>query len=159
MLEPMKIQDITDYLSAMDGILVLKPQPGDGTPEIAWGDLFFYYAPDGVVPKSQPFATIVTKNYPDDDTSRLDRPDAFRVNIAAGSALFQTWTADSLSGRDTDDVVIAHPVYSSQKWLAVVNPGPRTSTTVEELLVAAYQLARERFHRQLRSRHGGRGVG
>ena len=57
--------------------------------QIAWGDTFFYYAPDGVVPSAtQPFATIVTKNYPGDETSRLDRPDVFRVNMAAGREEF-----------------------------------------------------------------------
>jgi hypothetical protein len=51
----------------------------------SWGDLFFYYAPDGVVPTAgQPFATIVTKHYPDDAGSRLARPGAFRLNVAAG---------------------------------------------------------------------------
>lgn len=141
----MQIQDIINRVSAMDGVLVLQPQPGDGSPEIAWGDVFFYYAPDGVVPKTQPFATIVTKDYPDDDSSRLDRPDAFRLNIAAGSALFRSWTDVELSG---DDVILAHPVYSAQNWLAVVNPGKGTATAVEELLRSAHRLARERFLRR-----------
>ncbi|BDY29738.1 DUF6194 family protein [Mycolicibacterium mageritense] len=78
----MTIQELVDLIGAMDGVLVLQPQPGDGSPEIAWGDVFFYYAPDGVLPKTQPFATIVTKDYPGDDTCRLDRPGAFRLNIA-----------------------------------------------------------------------------
>ncbi len=60
----MSIDEIIAFVDAMEGVLILKPQPGDGSPEISWGDVFFYYAPDGVVPKSQPFATIVTKDYP-----------------------------------------------------------------------------------------------
>lgn len=37
---------------------------GGSTP--AWGDAFFCYAPDGVTPRmTQPYGTIVTKNYPD----------------------------------------------------------------------------------------------
>ena len=39
---------IIDTVRGFDGVLVLAPQPGDGTPEIAWGDAFFYYAPDGL---------------------------------------------------------------------------------------------------------------
>lgn len=148
MLEPMKIQDIIEHLSAMDGVLTLKPQPGDRSPEIAWGDVFFYYAPDGVVPKSQPFATIVTKDYPGDNTSQLDWPDAFRLNIAAGAAQVRTWAGSEPKDSGVDDVVFAHPVYGSQNWLAVVNPGRRTSTAIEELLQSAHRLARERFHRR-----------
>jgi hypothetical protein len=155
----MQIQDIIERLTAMDGVLVLKPQPGDGSPEIAWGDVFFYYAPDGVVPKSQPFATIVTKDYPGDGTSRLSRPDAFRVNIAAGAEQFRTWTgfepkdtASDSADASVSDVVIPHPVYGNLSWLAVVNPGPNTAAAIEDLLQIAYGLARQRF-----GRHANRG--
>ena len=69
------IDEIIGFVDGLDGVLALRPVPGDGTPEIAWGDTFFYYAPNGVVPQNtQPFATIVTKNYPGDDRSELDPP-------------------------------------------------------------------------------------
>jgi hypothetical protein len=44
--------------------------------------------------------------------------------------------------------VIAHPVYGTLGWLAVVNPGPRTEAAVRELLDAAYRLARARHERR-----------
>lgn len=135
----MLIQDLIDLISGMDGVLALKPQPGDGTPEIAWGDVFFYYAPDGVVPKTQPFATIITKDYPDDDARRLDRPDAYRLNISAGTAA---------ETEPKDDTVIAHPVYGRQGWVAIVNPGPNTEGTAKQFLDEAYQRARQRFERR-----------
>ena len=124
--------------------MTLKPGPGDGSPEISWGDLFFYYAPDGVVPRTQPFATVVTKDYPGDEGSRLSRPDAFRLNIAAGKQAFvrhtghepREPTADEPDPSE-DDTVFAHPVYGSLGWLAVVNPGARTDGTVRELSRAA----------------------
>jgi len=65
----MTIDDIIDQVAALDGVLVLRPQPGDGSPQISWGDVFFYYAPTGEVPRTQPFATIVTKDYPDEPAS------------------------------------------------------------------------------------------
>lgn len=75
------------------GVLALTQGPGDEWPELSWGDAFFYYSPDGVVPaRIQPFATVMTKNYPGDEASRLDRPDTFRVNIAAGKDAFLQWT-------------------------------------------------------------------
>lgn len=64
-LELMSIDDIIDHVAPLAGVLVLRPHPGDGSPDISWGDVFVYYAPDGQVPATQPFATIVTKDYPE----------------------------------------------------------------------------------------------
>lgn len=146
----MTMDEIISFVSGFDGVLAFRPVEGDGSPEIAWGDTFFYYSTDGRTPtESQPFATIVTKNYPDDDVSRLDRPGAFRVNVAAGKDVFTQWTGHA--PRDTkavasaqDDAVIAHPVYGTVGWLAVTNPGPRTDPVVRELLRAAYERTRQR---------------
>lgn len=75
----MDIDDIIDHATTLEFVLVLRPQPGDGSPEVSWRDAFFYYAPDGQVPATQPFATIVTKDYPDEPPSRMGPPDAFRI--------------------------------------------------------------------------------
>jgi hypothetical protein len=155
----MTIDEIISFVDGLDGVLILRPGPGDGTPEIAWGDTFFYYSPSGVVPQTtQPFATIVTKDYPGDDTSELDDPEAFRVNVAAGKGAFVRWTGHSpkesvanTNDPSASDVVIAHPVYGSLSWLAVKNPAERTDETLRELLQNAYQLARSRYERRARS--------
>lgn len=152
----MTMEEIISFVAGLDDVLALTPEPGDGTPEIAWGDTFFYYSPDGVVPQAtQPFATIMTKDYPGDDKSELDRPEAFRVNVAAGKETFVRWTGHSPrdSAEYTDDpsasdVVIAHPVYGSLGWLAIKNPGERTDETLRELLHTAHQLARSRYERR-----------
>ncbi|MEU8705012.1 DUF6194 family protein [Streptomyces sp. NPDC048565] len=154
----MTIDEIIEFVEGLDGVLTVRPVPGDGSPEISWGDAFFYHAPDGVVPRAtQPFATIVTKNYPGDERSRLDRPDAFRVNVTAGKEAFGTWTghapgAQGEPGPGDDpgavDTVIAHPVYGSAAWLAVVNPGPRTEAVVRRLLREAHDRARARRERR-----------
>ncbi|MFE1793551.1 DUF6194 family protein [Streptomyces sp. NPDC059525] len=152
----MTSEEIIGFVNTLDGVLTLRPAPGDGTPEISWGDTFFYYAPDGVTPTaSQPFATVVTKDYPDDESSRLDRPGAFRVNIAAGKDAFIRWTGhaprEPVSAEvdpSAADTVIAHPVYGSLGWLAVVNPGERTQAATRELLRTAHHLARSRHGRR-----------
>ena len=151
----MTIDEIVEAIEALGGVLTLRPRPGDGSPEISWGDLFFYHAPDGVLPASQPFATVVTKDHPGDGGSRLDRPGAFRLNVAAGSAEFRRWTGreprqPATDGPDpsTPDVVIAHPVYGELGWLAVVDPGPRTEEPVRDLLRTAHRLARARSERR-----------
>ncbi|MEU9256144.1 DUF6194 family protein [Streptomyces sp. NPDC048270] len=152
----MTSEEIIGFVDALDGVLTLRPAPGDGSPEISWGDTFFYYAPDGVTPTAtQPFATVVTKNYPGDETSRLDRPDTFRVNIAAGKEAFIQWTghaprepASPEGDPGATDTVIAHPVYGRLGWLAVVNPGERTEAATRQLLRAAHHLARSRHERR-----------
>jgi hypothetical protein len=154
------MEEIVRFVDGLDGVLTQRAQSGDGSPEIAWGDTFFYYAPDGVVPQAtQPFATIVTKNYPGDDSSRLDRPGVFRVNVAAGKEEFIAHTGRTPRDIDDDadagapapdalDAVIPHPVYGSLGWLAVNNPGPATEVEVRRLLQQAYRLARARYLRR-----------
>lgn len=151
----MTIDEIIDLLGNLDGVLAVTPGPGDGSPEISWGDTFFYYSPDGVAPEAtQPFATIVTKNYPGDERSGLDRPDTFRVNVAAGEESFVSRTGHAPREPAVDDdpgvtdTVIAHTVYGSVGWLAVVNPGRRTDTATRELLHNAFHLARTRYERR-----------
>ncbi|GAB7045807.1 DUF6194 family protein [Catenuloplanes indicus] len=150
------MDEIIAYVSGLDrGVLVLRPREGDGTPELAWGDAFFYHSPDGSVPTTiQPFATIVTKNYPDDESSRLDRPDTFRVNVHVPKEDFIRLTG--YAPRDAGqvradpsepDTVVPHPVYGTMSWLSIVNPGARTGETVRELLRTAHGVARSRYER------------
>lgn len=156
----MTIDEIIDFVQGLDGVLTVRPAPGDGSPEISQGDVFFFYAPDGAVPEaSQPFATVVTKDYPGDESARLDRPDTFRVSVAAPRETFLAWTGHAprdRPGEDRDpgtfDTVAAHPVYASAGWLAVVNPGPRTATATRTLLLDAWRAARARHERRTGSR-------
>jgi len=155
----MTTEEIIGLIAGLDGVLALTPSAGDDWPELSWGDAFFYYSPDGVVPTNvQPFATIVTKNYPGDETSRLDRPDTFRVNIHAGKEEFAKRLGRApreAAGTDVDpgveDTVIAHPVYGAAGWLAIVNPGSKTEAATRELLETAYGLARARYERRAES--------
>lgn len=138
----MTIDEISAYVESLGDVLTMRPAPGDGTPEVAWGDLFFYYAPDGVVPNGQPFATVVTKDYPDEPSSAL-LPGDFRVNIDSGRR-GQAETADA-SQRDQ---VMAHPVYGTLGWVCVVQPGPDSGAEVQSLLAEAHDAARRRWERR-----------
>lgn len=145
----MDMSTIIELVSEWEGTLVVLPAPGDGTPEIAWGDAFFYYAPDQVMPTNrQPFATIVTKDYPDDHRSRLYREGHYRVNIHPGTSSFSTWTKDNTAGADATDSIFAHPAYGDAGWLAVINPGAKTSGAVRALLREAFDLDRNRYERR-----------
>jgi hypothetical protein len=90
----------------------------------------------------QPYATIVTKDYPGDGESHLDDRDRWRVNVHVGRARFTELTRDppdDVARRDFSltGVIMPHPVYGSLGWIAVVNPGERTTDTLLELLRAA----------------------
>jgi hypothetical protein len=157
----MSMEQIIATVRGFDGGLVVSPAPGGDFPEVAWGDSFFYYATDGQMPQNvQPFATIVTKNYPGDIASDLDPPHRWRVNVHVDRATFSALTGEEPGNlnrpRDyaTTDVVLPHPVYGSLSWIAVVNPGDQTYDTVLALLRAAHQAARARFERRQETQPG-----
>lgn len=151
----MSMDQLLQTIQAFDGVLELAPDEGSAFPEIAWGDHFFYYAPDGQVPtREQPYATIVTKNYPDDVQSDLDEPDRWRLNIHVGTKAFLELTGeDPRSEAKTwdyaiADVVLPHLEYRRQGWVSIVNPGPNTHGLATRLLRQAHKDAQHRAARR-----------
>lgn len=152
----MTMQEILAELRTYDGLLELAPQPGSRHPELAWGDYFFYYAPDGVVPRNrQPYATIVTQDYPDDAKSRLDDDDRWRLNIHVGPAVFAEllgYPPEQSDGVGVDysitDAFLPHPLYGAYGWVCVVNPARVTTPRVLETLRVAHQDDRRRVERR-----------
>ena len=151
----MSMQQIIDEVQGLDGALVVLPGPGDGTPELAWGDAFFSFAPDGRMPQhTQPYGTIVTKDYPDDTASDLDADGRWRVNVHVDRAALVELTGEEPRhlerSRDftATDVVNPHPVYGVLGWVSVVVPGERTMSTVLALLRSAHDAARARAERR-----------
>ena len=151
----MTMEQIISSVRELDGILVLAPQAGSEFPPIAWGDSFFYYAPDGQVPQNtQPFGTIVTKDYPDDTASLLDAEGRWRVNIHVDHETFVRLTGeeprDLSRPRDfaASDQVNPHPVYGSLGWVSIVNPGAAMTDVAIDLLRDAHHAARARYERR-----------
>ncbi len=121
----------------------------DRSPEISWGDVFFYVAPNGIVPSGQPFATIITKDYPGEPSAGLDRPGSFRFNVFAGRhAEPGAPHVGSAADPGTPDLLMPHPAYAELGWLAVVDPGERTREQVLALLRAAHAAALARWQRR-----------
>jgi hypothetical protein len=156
----MTLEQILTEIRHYAGLLELAPQAGSEHPEISWGDFFFYYAPDGEVPRNrQPYATIVTKDYPDDVESRLNMPGRWRLNIHVGSEMFTDLVGypPELIGESTidlsqTDVFLPHPSYGAYGWVAIVNPGPRTTTRALAALCQAHLADQHRvLRRQNRS--------
>ncbi len=151
----MSMEQIITAVRGFEGSHVLVPGPGDGSPEAAWGDAFFFYAPDGrPSPTVQPYGTVVTGDQPGDTASGLDRPGRWRVNCRVEKAEFRRLTGEEprslVLPRDftAADVVLPHPVYGALGWVAVVNPGERTLGTVLGLLRDAHEAARARYERR-----------
>ncbi|WP_127572343.1 DUF6194 family protein [Georgenia faecalis] len=151
----MSMERLLQTIRAFDGLLELAPTEGSASPEIAWGDHFFYYAPDGEVPaREQPYATIVTKNYPGDTMSDLDHPGRWRLNIRVGTEAFAELTGEhprtAVASWDyaAADRVLPHPVYRAQGWVSIVNPAGSTHALAARLLRQAHEAAQRRAERR-----------
>lgn len=152
----LSIEQIIAAVQRLEGALVVAPAAGDPAfPDLAWGDAFFYYAPDGEMPRTvQPYGTIVTKDYPDDTASNLDPADRWRVNVHVDRATYEELVGEreavAHGARDlaASDVVLPHPVYAAAGWVSVVNPGRESADVVLRLLRDAHDAARARFERR-----------
>ncbi|MFF1560599.1 DUF6194 family protein [Streptomyces sp. NPDC058279] len=143
------MEQIIATVRGFAGALVVVAEPDSGAPEVAWGDAFFFYAPEGRVPGNvQPYGTIVSKNYPDDTASDLDPPDRRRVNVHVDRAAYRELIGEGPHDYTAVDQVLPHPVYGALGWICVVNPGERTTGTLLRLLRSAHDAARCRFERR-----------
>ncbi|MER7011787.1 DUF6194 family protein [Saccharopolyspora sp. NPDC000359] len=148
--------DIIEHARGLPGVVADTVDAASGAPEIAWGDTFIHHNPDGRAPADRdfPFATIVTKDHPGFDTaSNLNRPGVHRLNINVGRAAFQqlighTPAAHASHHDEFDytalDQVLPHPVYATQGWISILNPGPRTAEQALTLLTHAHARAAQR---------------
>lgn len=147
--------DVIEFVRAeLEGTVVVVASEDHGDPDVAWGDTFFFYDPDGItVPERRlPFATIVTNDYPGfDEASNLRRTGVYRVNAWVSRDTFELETSsDEASAIDYAalDKVMPHPVYGPQSWLSVLNPGPDTADRVHALLAEAHDRAKTRYEKQ-----------
>ena len=140
---------IRRYISAeFEGVVVTIAAEDNGAPQVSWGDTFFICDPHGDLPESKqfPFATIVTQDYGDfDNTSNLNRPGVFRLNIGVSKETFER-LFPSAEGFDFTalDRLMPHPVYGGNHWVSVLNPGDETFDALRPLLEEAYAISRER---------------
>ena len=152
--------EVVELMSTLPGVAVVTATQESGAPEIAWGDTFVFYDPTGTDAAAQrfPFATIVTKDYTGFDmASNLDRPGVFRVNVAVGSRRFAElfgYPPGAHGDHETEhdyaalDRLVPHPVYASQGWVSIVNPGEDTGPRLRDLLEGAHALAKGRHDRR-----------
>ena len=155
----MSESDLLDFGESLPGVVVMTADEASGAPASAWGDSFFYYDPDDDdANRRMPFTTIVVSNYPGfDEASELDRPGVHRLNIAVGRAVYAELlghTPDEHAARSGDydyaelDRILPHPIYASQAWVSILNPGERTGDQARALISAARDLAAQRHDRR-----------
>ncbi len=153
----MELDELVSWIrSNLADVHVVVASEETGAPEGSWGDVFVMHDVPAETHAGFPFATIVTQDQPGfDDRSRLDRADAFRVNIQVGRKRAAELLGRPAARSDPDDADVAeadrllpHPVYSPQGYVSVVNPGDATTELVRQLL----QEAHARSHARLRKR-------
>jgi hypothetical protein len=153
--------EMVDFLSSLDGVVAVVASAESGAPEVAWGDWFFYYDPEGSETNQQlPFATVVVTDYPGwDSQSQLDRDGVFRLNVAVGRGAYEHLIGHPAAAGHAEhsgdydyaelDVLLPHPIYAAQGWVSIVNPGPRTAVLAKRLVADAHELAQRRWWRRL----------
>jgi uncharacterized protein DUF6194 len=148
--------DIVQFVATLPRAAAMMASQATGAPEVAWGDWFFFYDREGETPPDRrfPFGTIVTKDYDGWDTfSQLNRPGVFRLNIAVGRHRFEDLMGyppaehakkQQLFDYTALDRLLPHPVYGSQGWVSILNPGDTTGEQAKSLLTEAHARATER---------------
>jgi hypothetical protein len=125
------------------------------------GDTFLIYDPGRDLPPERqlPFATIVTADRYD-AVSALDRPGAYRLNLGLTKATYSSLFGAAPKQRDehgvlqtgfdyaATDTLMPHPIYASQYWVSIVNPGEESWTRVLDLLAEAREFAARKYANQ-----------
>lgn len=142
--------EVLVLLRGLPGVRLFTASADNDAPQVAWGDTFCYYDPEGTEDQKWPFATVVVHDTPGwDEASDLGRPGAFRVNLHVGRAHVPDAPKDI--DYSQPDVVLPHPQYAAQGWVAIVSPANR------ELLLQLSSTAHERVAKNRPGPHPGTG--
>jgi hypothetical protein len=134
----MLLGELVEYVSSHYPGVDVVTYPPDASPT-AW---FFSLDAEKHWPN---FATIVTTDEHDTEpNSNLAARGAYRLNIGVGRDRFERLVDLSKSHDYTAfDVILPHPTYAKQRWLAIVNPSRATfDDVVRPLLDEAYDRIR-----------------
>lgn len=159
----------TDQLDAGDVVRCIAARPGVVVVEVA-GDAFLFHDPDADHPDDRmlPFATVVTGDR-HDRASDLDREGAFRLNLGLTRATYRSLFGPPPTRRDEHGVLdtgfdhtvagrlMPHPVYASQYWVCLVDPGRAVFEATLPLVAEAHELAARKYAGRRARRAGGAG--
>lgn len=127
----------------------------------AWGEQGLFYNPDNKLARGTYFLTVKDYDSETDRASQLDRDGVYRVNFALRPetyrSLFGTQPTRPSDGELCDtgydysnlDTLLPHPTYAWASWVCVLSPSDETFEGLAGLVDEAYELAQDRFERQL----------
>jgi hypothetical protein len=146
--------EIRAHLQRDASVFVQIANAEDGSPQIAWGDTFFYVRDQTGEPRKMPFATIVTKDYTGfDSDSDLNRGGLYRLNIEVGKQAFEALFGFEPKALDSHrerfdftaiDQLFPHPLYGASGWVSIINPEGESTAKVAALLDASLERALRR---------------
>lgn len=132
----MEPTEILDYcLAEWEGTVLVN----------SWGEQGIFYNPDHRLKRGVYILTIKEKDGAHDKSSRLDRPQVYRVNLGVERTTFQRLfgplpkrpvqggTVDMAYDFSSMDRLLPHPVYAWMGWICVLNPSRETFERLKPL--------------------------
>ena len=131
--------ELVEFIGSLPGVVTTVASADNGAPEESWGDVFF-----SVAGPQFPFVTLVKRDQPGDNTSKLDREGVFRLNVNIGrKALADRFPEGTNHDPAALDQLFPHPVYAAYGFVSVLNP-QATASEIRDLLREAHARATRR---------------
>lgn len=147
----MKPENILNYcLENLEGSILVE----------SWGEKGIFYNPGRVLKRGVYILTVKEKDGGNDQSSLLDRPGIYRVNLGVRKSTFirmfgevpKRPGAGRVVEMDHDfsavDQILPHPVYAWMGWICVLNPSENTFAALKPYIQEAYEYAKEKFARR-----------
>ncbi len=127
----------------------------------SYGEKGIYYNPNNVLKRGIYILTIKENDGKNDKSSKLYRPNTFRVSLGLQkntfSKLFGIPPKRPKAGMTIDmdfdfssiDQLLPHPVYAWMSWICVINPTNETFEILKPLINESYEFAKEKFHKRM----------
>jgi hypothetical protein len=138
---------------------LLKTYPGLSTIN-TWGEISFFYNPDGMRPRGTYFCTIKEKDGENDKASGLNRENTFRFNFGISKDTFikvfgkpprrpsKGGVVEGPYDFMKTDILQPHPVYGWMNWVAIINPTAQSFDMLHNLLNESYQLVLKKHQKK-----------
>ena len=126
-----------------------------------WGETSLFYNPGQRFSRGVYFATVKTKDGPNDKGSNLDRDGVFRLNLGLDKVDFlslfgpppsRPGKGETIEGPwdfATLNQIMPHPIYGWMSWIAVLNPDEAVFSDLLLLAERSYSKAKRQFDQRL----------
>lgn len=123
----------------------------------AYRERNFFYNPGGSLPKGVYVATIKEKDGPNDQSSKLDRENIYRLSFGIGKKHYQELFGALPKRPEKGKIVeldidftklqqlMPHPIYAWMSWVAILSPKTENIKMLQHLLNISYEKATHLF--------------